>query len=604
LIKEIGDGTLSSFHLASDAVRCALDIQEEAKSQNIPLKVGIHEGEMVFAGADVLGDGVNIASRLQEDAHEGCIHVSASVYRDIRNKSDIRTEFLEEKYFKNVDDLMKVYRVSRKDTGDGFELENSESQLPDKKSIIVLPFNNMSPDPDQEYFSDGLTEEIITDLSHIHDLRVISRNSSMIFKGSKYATKEIARKVNVHYVLEGSVRKAGNNLRITAQLIDGLKDEHIWAEKYTGTLDDVFDIQEKVSRAIVDALEVKLSPKEKKSITVKPIDDFKAYEYYLKARQEIWRFTEDSLENALGFLEKGFGYIGDNELLYAAKGTIYWQYVNSMLKPGKTYNHYLKEADACANKVFELNPNSSAGLTLKGAINQNSGKPTNALQYFQKAVINDPNNQDALMWLGYMYAVSGKEEDGREFLDKAASIDPFNPMIQGSAGWSDFFRGNFSVSKDYWHKSYQMDPENRFYRWIYAYFLAMDNQIEEAYTLLDTIEIDLSKMRPWENLCLFQKYSYRGQKIEALQTMNPELREAARWDDLCSLNIAECYALLHEVPQSIEWLENTIQFGIINYPFLNEYDPLLENIRSDGKFKKLMEGVKRKYEEFEIPNIE
>ena len=161
-----------------------------------------------------------------------------------------------------------------------------------EKSIIVLPFENISPDPDQDYFSDGLTEEIITDLSHIQDLLVISRSSAMTFKGTKKKISEIVREVNVHYALEGSVRKAGNNIRITAQLIDGINDSHIWAEKYSGTLDDIFDIQEKVSRALTDSLKIKLSPEDKKKFQERTIDNAFAYDRFLRAYSEILSWTK------------------------------------------------------------------------------------------------------------------------------------------------------------------------------------------------------------------------------------------------------------------------------------------------------------------------
>jgi non-specific serine/threonine protein kinase len=601
LIKEVGDGTLASLSLASDAVRCAMDIQKESKRQQVPLKIGIHEGEMVFEGADVLGDGVNVASRLQEMSVEGCILISGAVYRDVKNKPGINTLFMEERMLKNVDEPVKVYQVISEEDFKSDNRESSPHLIPGKKSIIVLPFENMSSDPEQEYFSDGLTEEIITDLSHVHDLLVISRNSAMTFKGTRKKTREIAREVNVRFVLEGSVRKAGNRLRITAQLIDGLHDTHLWAEKYSGTAEDVFDIQEKVSRAIVDALEVKLSPNESETIAIKPVDNFKAYEYYLKARQEYWRFTEDSLERSLQLLEEGFEMVGDNELLYAAKGTIYWQYINSMLKPGKNYPDYLNEAEVCARKVFELNPNSSTGYVLKGAVCQNNGKPGEAIQNFQNAVSNDPNNPDALMWLGYMLAASGKEEMGRGFLVKAAKLDPFNPVVQGSVGWSDFFQGNFSAALESWYKFYQMDPENPLFRFEYAWFLAVDDQKEEAVALLDSIEINLTQMKPWEQLCLLQRNALLGKKKEALQSVNQELTEAAKYDDLYSLVMAECFAMIEEPLHACEWLTNAIQYGIVHYPFLNEYDLLLENIRSDERFKKLMEEVKIKYEQFESP---
>jgi len=175
-----------------------------------------------------------------------------------------------------------------------------------EKSIIVLPFDNISPDPDQEYFCDGMTEEIITDLSHVHDLLVISRSSAMTFKGTKKKIREIAQEVNVRYVLEGSVRKAGNNLRITAQLIDSANDAHLWAEKYSGTLDDVFDIQEKVSRSLVDALKLKLTAEEKRIIAAKPILNVYAYECFIKARQELWTWSEAGWRMPWGIFKKGW----------------------------------------------------------------------------------------------------------------------------------------------------------------------------------------------------------------------------------------------------------------------------------------------------------
>jgi len=266
-IKEVGDGILVSFPLATEAVRCAIEIQKACIGQKIPLKIGIHEGEIIYTETDVWGDTVNVAARLQEIGTEGCIFISDTVYRSIKNKSDITVEFVEERNLKNIDELLKIYNVSYAVVTSGLnQTIVSASVSPKEKSIIVLPFENISSDPEQDYFSDGLTEEIITDLSHIHDLLVISRNSAMTFKGSGKTTKEIAEKVNVRYVLEGSVRKSGNNLRIVAQLIDALSDTHLWAEKYSGTLDDVFDIQEKVSRSITDSLKLKLTSKEKAHI--------------------------------------------------------------------------------------------------------------------------------------------------------------------------------------------------------------------------------------------------------------------------------------------------------------------------------------------------
>ena len=247
LVKEIGDGTLASFPLASEAVRCAMEIQKECKEQDIPLKIGIHEGEMVFAGSDILGDSVNIASRLQEDAQKGCINISGSVYRDIKNKAGINTKFIEEKSFKNVDEPVKIYKVISEDYEKEDKTETTKTK-DSQSSIAVLPFVNMSNDPDQEYFCDGMTEEIINALSHVGSIKVIARTSAFMFKGKHKDIREIGKKLDVETLLEGSVRKAGNRLRITTQLVKVSDGSHIWSDAYNRELEDIFDLQDQITQ--------------------------------------------------------------------------------------------------------------------------------------------------------------------------------------------------------------------------------------------------------------------------------------------------------------------------------------------------------------------
>jgi len=207
------------------------------------------------------------------------------------------------------------------------------AQAKPEKSIVVLPFSDLSPQKDQEYFCYGMTEEIISDLSHVHDLLVISRSSAMTFRGTKKRIPEIARAVNVRYVLEGSVRKAANNLRIAAQLIDAVNDTHLWADKYTGTLDDVFDIKEKVSRAIVTGLKMRLAPNEERKISEHPMANASAYDCYLRAKQEIARWTEPALDRALRHLESALEMVGDNTVLFAGLALVHLTYAMGAFRP-------------------------------------------------------------------------------------------------------------------------------------------------------------------------------------------------------------------------------------------------------------------------------
>jgi serine/threonine protein kinase len=469
------------------------------------------------------------------------------------------------------------------------------TSTPQEKSIVVLPFENMSPDPDQEYFSDGLTEEIISDLSQIRDLLVISRSSAMTFKGTKKKINEIAKEVNVHYVLEGSVRKAGNNLRITAQLIDAANDAHLWADKYKGTLDDVFDIQEKVSRSIVGALSLKLSTEEDQNIAEKTLRNVQAYECYLKARHEIWRFTEESLEHALKLLKEGMDIVGGNELIYSALGLAYFQYVNIGIR---IEEKYLDKAEAYAQKAIELEVNSSAALFLMSMIYETRGNVRKALEYSKQAVTAGPNNPDALMGLAFLYSVIGKGSYGKPLVERLMTIDPLSTLSYFGPIWLHLTEGRMDLVVEWSQKMYELDPQNPASRFWYAWALAANNRCEEAYDTFDQV-IRGTPETIFAYLSLLFKHALQGHTKDVIKDVHPKLVRLAEIDHLFSWFMAECYALIDDKENALDWLVLAVQKGRIDYPFLNEYDPFLENIRGETRFKKLMERVKYEWENFE-----
>ena len=286
---------------------------------------------------------------------------------------------------------------------------------PDVPSIAVLPFTDLSPDADNEYFSDGLTEEIIADLSNIRALRVISRTSAMQLKGTTKDMKTIGRELNVRYVLEGSVRKAGNNLRITAQLIFASDDTHLWAHKFSGTMDDVFDMQEQVSRKIADALAVKLSPEEEQRLEERPIQDVQAYECYLRARQEFWRFTPDALERAERHFRNALEMVGDNALLYAGLGRTYAQ---SWFNGVKLDDGLLQRAKDCAEKCFSLTSESAQGHFLLSVLSYlNTEGSREPVHHLKEALRLAPNDPEAAAWLGHVLSYErGQVDAGRLLL--------------------------------------------------------------------------------------------------------------------------------------------------------------------------------------------
>jgi len=471
-----------------------------------------------------------------------------------------------------------------------------EEQEP-KKSIIVLPFEDISPEGDNEYFSDGLTEEIFTDLSHVRDLLVISRNSAMTFKDTNKRTSEIAKIVNVRYVLEGSVRKAGNNLRITAQLIDAATDAHLWAEKYRGTLEDVFDIQEEVSSKIVDALKVTLSPEEKKRIAERPIDDIQAYQCYLKARQEMWKWTADGLERAKTLIQSGMNILGENELFYIAMGTIYAQHKNFAIQKDESY---IKKAEECVRDAFKLNADSSRGHYLMGFIElELRGNTKEAVKEMEAALATDSNDSETLNMLAYAYAMSGKGYEADPLFKKAVEIDPLNPLIYLFSAAASAYDGEFATALDLITTCLQMNPENPLARYGHALFLAYNHRYDEAFRSIEQ-HIKESPQSVWAQLGVFLKYALQNKQAMALQTVTEELRDAMKWDNIYPVWMAECYALIGENDEAIDWIEEATRWGFINYNFFTKHDPFLENIREEPRFKKLMEKVKYRSEHFEV----
>ena len=310
---------------------------------------------------------------------------------------------------------------------------------PAQASIVVLPFENLSPDPDNAFFADGLTEELIADLSKVRALRVISRTSALLLKDSKKDVPTIARELNVRFVLEGSVRRAGESLRITAQLIEGATDTHLWAEKYTGKLGDVFDLQEQLSRRIVDALKVTLTADEDRRLSARPIPDARALDCYLRARQEVRAFTEDALDRALRLTNQALAIVGENALLYASLALIHWQYHNAGFRPDE---QTLRQADAFVAKALELDPDLPQAFVVQGLIAWTRGALHSAVVSLKRAAELEVDS-DALLWLGVICAEAGCTAEARRYGDQAIGVDPLNSWAIMGRGWADLTDGRF-----------------------------------------------------------------------------------------------------------------------------------------------------------------
>ncbi|MFC1539322.1 hypothetical protein ACFL6H_07855, partial [Candidatus Latescibacterota bacterium] len=390
-----------NFTSPEDAVDASVAIQQALKDESkLSLRIGIHAVD--FKSGVTAGD--TIASRIAELTAPGGVCVSDTVYAAIHNRTDVKAELIKEMKLDGVESAIRVYALTGAGLTEPVSASDPVPPVKPKPSIAVLPFVNMSADPEQEYFCDGMTEEIINALTHVEDLKVIARTSSFVFKGKAEDITEIGKQLRVENLLEGSVRKAGNKLRITAQLIKVEDGSHLFSERFDRELEDVFDIQDEISLAIVDALKAKLAPKEKVQLTEHQIDNVKAYEYYLKANEEIYTSTEDSINHAIQYLNNAIKIIGDNALLYASMALAHCNLVNMGIKQ----EDYLAIAEEYAEKSLLINPETSFAHTALGLYELLRGNVSESISHFKRALAINSYDSFALGMISVVYMVTGK----------------------------------------------------------------------------------------------------------------------------------------------------------------------------------------------------
>jgi len=424
IVKLMGDGVLIEFASAVDAVECAVRLQEAMDAANarlpedrrILLRIGINLGDVMVEGSDLYGDGVNIAARLEGLAEPGGVFVSQTVFNHVRGKVQIGFEDLGEHNLKNMPEPVRVYMASS--AADG-EVAPGRSWQSSKVSIAVLPFVNMSGDPEQEYFSDGITEDVITDLSKASALSVIARNTAFTFKGKAVDMAKIARQLNVGYVVEGSVRKVGGRVRITAQLIDGARGDHVWADRYDRDLTDIFAIQDEITHAIVEQLKVKLLPEEKKVIGQAPTESVEAYTYYLRGRQFLHRHSKSYYLLA----KRMFAKAVELDPLYARA------YAGIADCDSFLFLHYQVDIAvevilATSAKALDLEANLAEAHASRGLALSLGERYEEAMAEFEEAIRLDPNSFEAHYFCARACFAQGKLERAAEEFERAAEIRP------------------------------------------------------------------------------------------------------------------------------------------------------------------------------------
>jgi TolB-like protein len=463
------------------------------------------------------------------------------------------------------------------------------------KSIVVLPFANLSPDPDTEYFSDGLTDEIITDLSRVRALRVISRSSAMRLKGDARGLAAIGRDLACRYVLEGSVRRAANNLRITARLVDAPDDIQLWAEKYAGALDDVFDIQERVSRSIVDALEIQLTPHEAAQLAERPIDDLRAQESYLRARNEIWSFLPSGLDLAISHLQAALEMVGDNALIYQGLGEAYFQYVNIGAAIGRE-EELIRKAEDCVDKIFALEPESPRGYLVRAQTQMARGDIHGSVRSLRRVLQVYPNEIVALQLYTHAHGwLGGKLDVAGTAAARLVDLDPLNPMSLLVWAMVPLFAGRFQEGVAAARRMFELDPVTPVWRANYVMALSYAGRIDEAETLTEEVaaEPDSDVGTWWMGLW---RAAWREDRAEVLRLADGPYQKAADWDAEIPWVLASAHAAVGATEEALHWLDKAIDQGMINYPFLAEHDRNLDSIRGDARFGRTMERVRREWE--------
>ncbi len=461
-------------------------------------------------------------------------------------------------------------------------------------SIAVLPFENVNADADTEYLSDGITETLINKLSQLSVFKkVISRASSFAYKGEKIDPKKVGADLGVKTVLTARIVRHGESLSISPALVKAADNSQLWGERYTRRFQDVFAIEEEITSAIITALRLELTGEQKKRISERRIDNVQAYEFYLKAKREIGLWTKDGCDRALQYLEKGLEIIGENAMLNAGIGYVYYSYAN--LGIGGEENG--KKAELFGQKALEMDPESPEAHLVLGLVNSAFfGNQQKGVYHLKKALAASPNDGDIMWWLVLTYAITGKISAAVPIAARMSEVDPLNPQTLPAKGILSLYGGRLDEAFEMTSQAPPpVDPPGVF---MYAWFLTYKKRSQEMEKIIGKSIGDPKLNAMWQ-LCFLLKYAAKGDRENFSRWLSPELLFTVKRDPQYSSLMADIYALLGDRQKSLDWLENAVDRGFYNYPFLNAYDPYLADIRGEPRFQRLMERAKSEWEHFE-----
>jgi adenylate cyclase len=567
IVKLTGDGMLVEFSSIVNAVACASEMQQAlaernktvADDQRIEFRIGIHLGDVIVEDGDIFGDGVNVAARLEAIADPGGIAISASARDHVGTRLSLSFEDRGEYALKNIEKPVRVYAISAKRA---LPLKVNEAALAaakekHKQLVAVLPFTNMSGDPEQEYFSDGITEDIITDLSKISNLYVVARNTAFTYKGKAVQVKQAAAELGVNFVLQGSVRKAGERVRITGQLIDARNGTHIWADRFDRDLTDIFAIQDEITNAIVDQLKIKLLPEEKQAISTEPTRNVEAYTYYLRGRQFSHTWTRHYLLMARRMFSTAVALDPDYARAYAGIADC-----ESALRDWHAGDYTLEGILELTAKALALDPNLAEAHASRGLALHQDGRDQQALVEFEKALALEPDLYEANFHYGRFLFMQGKFESAIAFFTRASQIRP-----------DDYLSPIHLMSAS---RSLGLQEERQ--KWAHI-------GIERAEHALENHPENAGPAhRGALALAHMGDHARAKEWVKRAQAIDPD-------DIVAQYNVACVYALLNECDTALDILEALLPQSSCYQILWFEHDSDLDSIRDHPRFQKMLDAI-------------
>jgi len=588
-VKTMGDAFLLEFDSALQATECAVEVQKvlrvynETASRKVPVRIGIHAGDVIHREGDVYGDAVNIASRIVRLAAGGEICISAQVYDQVHNKIPYALLKLGPVALKNVPFPTDVYKLE-------LPLQTSSMNAvwkQDRNRVAILPLVNLTNDPNDEYFADGMTEEMISTLSNVSGLTVISRTSTMQYKGVKKNLVDIGRELGAGTLLEGSVRKAGNRVRITVQLLDAREDKHLWAQSYDRELQDIFAVQSDVATKVADALKVKLLDRETAQLRKKPTENTEAYLLYLKGR-EFWnKRSESAVRKAIEYFQLAIDADPDFALAFVGIADSWsvlqtWGYASTIEAAPK-----MKQAVLKALKLDETLAEAHATYAFELALYE--WKWEAAEVEFKKAIELNPNYGTAHQWYSYsVLRYAGRHDEELKEAYKALELDPLAPVMSLNLGQTLYNREEYDKAIEYLEKALAIDPNFliAYLQQASCYFASAryEKGIELIETYLPRIATETRT-----KLGLAGAYGMAGRVAEARRLI-AEVERAGDKELIPPLEFADAYAALGETDKMFEYLEKAALQKDASVP-LALVDPFYKRNRSDPRFIALKNKV-------------